>query len=72
MGESVKYVDPADLIAKLDWEGSDGITWFKGDEFEDGTLAYLIDEANRLYQEYHDALNAAISRAERLSGESDG
>lgn len=61
-----QYTDPADFLAKLDWEGNDGITWFTSDEFEDGVLADAVDEALVYHKKFHQALNAAINRAIEL------
>lgn len=62
-----KFTDPQEILHKIDWEGSEGITWFNGDEFEDDELAQLVDDANHYYSEYNSAINAIARRVEKLS-----
>ncbi len=60
---------PDDFLAKLDWEGDDGIEWFDPSEFEDAELAQAVEEAKHFHVEFEGALNRAIKRAEELVGE---
>lgn len=68
MSDTKKYLDPEMILNKLDWEGSEGITWFRGDEFEDDELAELVDDANFHYAQFEEALRAVTKRASELAG----
>ncbi len=60
---------PADFLAKMDWEGYEGITWFGPADFDDDELAELVERALNSYIDFTAALDDAESRARTLVDE---
>ena len=43
-----------DLFNKVDWEGDEGIKWFKPEDFDDPKLSELLDLALGSYADFED------------------
>jgi hypothetical protein len=62
---------PDDFLAKMDYEGYNGIEWFGNDTFDDPKLQELVQQAYFSWVDFRDDLDEAEARAQELVDEDD-
>lgn len=61
-----EVTSPDDFLAKIDWEGWEGIEWFSNNKFEDQKLHELVQQAYESWIDFKDDIQAALDLAEEL------
>ena len=56
----------SDLLAKIDNEGDEGITWFKPEDFDDPGIAQRLDIARSSYEDFQDDLHELLDYLENV------